>query len=481
MYWSEDKKPLAYARGSAEPWNRRRLVVKSGVITRRAFVSSMAASSLLCGKPADIALRIERAQIEVAPGHTITTTTYNGTAPGPLIRMREGVTALVEIFNRTDIAEYVHWHGFEIPAEQDGTPEEGSWEVPANGSLRYEITPSQAGSRYIHSHAMTMGDLSRGVYSGQFAFVYVEPKRNAGRYDQEIFLSTHEWDARMMLEQSDESVEEEPDESEASSMEIRYGIRSINGKAVGAGEPIRVKEGQRVLFHLLNASATENVQLHLPGHAFYVVALDGNPVPCPNWVSVVELGVGERVDAFVEMNNPGVWILGAVAEDVQRSGLGIRVEYAFRQGEPCYARPGNSPWEYLRFGLHGEAPTPDEVIPMRILKVPPDKRGMESWSLNGHVYSERDEPQLLTRGRRYRLAFNNRTPEAHPLHLHRVPFELVRIGAKATTGVKKDVIVVQPYQTMQVDFIPQQQGLVLFHCHQQMHMEAGFKRLFKVV
>ncbi len=58
-----------------------------------------------------------------------------------------------------------------------------------------------------------MTDLSRGVYSGQFAFPYVEPRRNAGRYDQEIFFSTHEWEPRLMLEQSDESAEEEPDEA----------------------------------------------------------------------------------------------------------------------------------------------------------------------------------------------------------------------------------------------------------------------------
>jgi FtsP/CotA-like multicopper oxidase with cupredoxin domain len=328
---------------------------------------------------------------------------------------------------------------------------------------------------------MTMTDLSRGPYSGQFAFVHVEPNRSPGRYDQEIFLSTHEWQPRLVLEQDAESAEEEPDESVPASMEIRYGIRSINGKALGHGEPIRVKQGQRVLFHLLNASATENVQLHLPGHQFYVVALDGNPVPRPNWVSVLELGVGERVDALVEMNNPGVWILGAVDGDVQSSGLGIRLEYALRQGEPRYARPGSLPWDYLRFGLNGAASEPDEVIPMRILKVPPDEGGMEKWSINGHIYSERDEPRILTRGRRYRLAFNNRTPEAHPLHLHRMTFELTGIGSRATAGIKKDVIVVQPYQTMQVDFVPRQPGLVLFHCHQQMHMDAGFKRLFKVV
>jgi FtsP/CotA-like multicopper oxidase with cupredoxin domain len=460
-------------------------------ITRRTFAAGIAtagrlytqkrAGSSLPGRPADIVLRIEPTRIEVAPGRTITTATYNGTAPGPLIRRREGVRASVEVVNRTGAPEYVHWHGLEVTAELDGTPEEGSPAVLPNGSLRYEITPLQAGSRYIHSHAMAMTDLSRGVYSGQFAFVYVEPRRNPGRYDQEIFLSTHEWEPRLAQEPVAESAEEDEDETEPASMEVRYGIRSINGKALGHGEPVRVKEGQRVLFHVLNASATENVQLHLPGHEFYVVALDGNPVPRPGRVSVLELGVGERVDAFVEMNHPGRWVLGAVADDVRKSGLGIVVEYAFRQGAPQFARSGDAPWDYLRFGRKEQAPTPDEAIPMRILKVPPDQHGMESWSINGHVYSESDEPRILKRGRRYRLAFNNRTPEAHPLHLHRNTFELVRIGPHATKGVRKDVFVLQPYQTAEADFVPRQQGLLLFHCHQQMHMDMGFKRLFKVV
>jgi len=162
--------------------------------------------------------------------------------------MREGVPTSVEIFNRTEVPEYVHWHGLEISAELDGTPEEGSLAVPANGSLCYEITPLQAGSRYVHSHAMAMTDLSRGVYSGQFAFVYVEPRRNPGRYDQEIFLSTHEWEPRLEPEQSDESAEEDEDETESGSMEIRYGIRSINGKALGHGEPIRGRRGSASCF-----------------------------------------------------------------------------------------------------------------------------------------------------------------------------------------------------------------------------------------
>lgn len=430
---------------------------------------------------ADVTLRIERARIDVAPGHTIDTATYNGSAPGPLIRMAEGVPATIEIVNRTDVPEYVHWHGFEIPPELDGTPEEGSLVVPAGGHLRYQITPLQAGSRYVHSHAMTMNDLSRGVYSGQFAFVYVEPRRNPGRYDQEIFLSTHEWEPRLGMEADDESAGEDEDESARPSMEIGYGVCSVNGKALGHGEPLRVKEGQRVLFHVLNASATENVQLHLPGHKFYVVALDGNPAPRPASASVLELGVGERVDAIVEMNNPGVWIFGSVADNALRNGMGILLEYASSHGEPRHAPAGDEPFDYLRFGRTQESPPPDEVIPMRILRVAADEQGMERWSIDAHVYSDRDEPKVLTSGRRYRLAFNNRTPEAHPLHLHRYTFELVRMGAHATAGIRKDVLTLPPYQTAEVDFVPRETGLALFHCHQQMHMEMGFKRLFRIV
>jgi FtsP/CotA-like multicopper oxidase with cupredoxin domain len=281
------------------------------------------------------------------------------------------------------------------------------------------------------------------------------------------------------VEQSAE--EEEEDEPGQDSIEVRYGINTINGKALGHGDPIRVKEGQRVLFHILNASATENIALHLPGHSFYVIALDGNPVPRPGRVTALDLGVGERVDAVVEMNNPGVWILGSTADELRRSGLGIRLEYTSRQGDPQYVPPGGVAFDYLRFGRNQKAPSADEVIPMRITRVPAGEDGMEKWAINRHVYSDRDEAKVLHRGRRYRMAFNNRSEEIHPLHLHRYSFELVRIGLTATGGVNKDVITLQPYQTAEVDFIPHQPGPALFHCHHQMHMEMGFKRLFRVV
>jgi len=57
-----------------------------------------------------------------------------------------------------------------------------------------------------------------------------------------------------------------------------------------------------------------------------VVALDGNPVPTPRKVRVLALGVAERIDAVVEMNRPGVWILGTPHDDDRRDGMGIVLE-----------------------------------------------------------------------------------------------------------------------------------------------------------
>jgi FtsP/CotA-like multicopper oxidase with cupredoxin domain len=157
---------------------------------------------------------------------------------------------------------------------------------------------------------------------------------------------------------------------------------------LGHGEPIRVKRGQRLLFHILNGSATEIRSLTLPGHAFEVVALDGNPVPTPVKVPVLWLGTAERISAVVEMNHPGVWVLGDLETTTDGTGWG-------------------------------------------------------SW-----------------------------------WNTHRHSIELTRVGGKATAGILKDVVMLGGYQETEIDFVADNPGLTLFHCHQQLHMDFGFMTLF---
>ena len=436
--------------------------------------------------PADVTLRIGDVLVDIAKDHTLSTTGYNGAVPGPLIRLRQGVPVLVDLFNDTDAPELVHWHGQILPAEVDGAQEEQSLPVPAHGHLRYRLTPTPAGARFVHTHVMPMSSLARGTYTGQFAFVYIEPRDNPGRYDQEIFLATHEWEP---FYTTAEDEAEEPGapppppqnkDDTPNGWEIGYQRFTINGKCLGHGEPLRVKQGQRVLFHFLNASATENIQLALPGHRFLVLALDGNPVPHPALVDVLELGTAERVDALVEMKSPGVWILGTPKDDDRHNGMGIVVEYANQAGAPRWIAPPRTPWDYTLFGEARALPNPDEVIPLVFGKINGGAGGFNRWTVNGAGYDPHRAPRLLHQGRRYRLIFDNQTDDAHPVHLHRNSFELTNVWGRPTAGVFKDVVLVKGFRQIQVDLTPAMDGLTLFHCHQQLHMDYGFKLLFNV-
>jgi FtsP/CotA-like multicopper oxidase with cupredoxin domain len=440
--------------------------------------------------PADVTLRIAPVLVNIAKDHTISTIGYNGQVPGPLIRLREGVPVTVDLFNDTDAPEFVHWHGLTIPADVDGAPEEKSLAVPAHGHLRYRLTPQPSGARFVHSHVMPMSDLNRGTYTGQFGFVYIEPKNNPGRYDREIFLATHEWEPFFTTEEEMDDPDITPAEkarkeaedkkSKPNGWEIGYQRFTINGKALGYGEPIRVKEGERVLFHILNGSATENIELALAGHRFQVVALDGNPVPRPQSVDVLSLGTAERISAIVEMKNPGVWILGTPHDDDRRDGMGIVVEYANRKGVPRWIKPQRKPWDYTIFGETRPVPDPVETIPLAIGKINGGTGAFNQWTVNGKVFNEKDEPRSLLKGKRYRLVFDNQTDDPHPLHLHRNSFELTNVYGNPTSGVMKDVVLVKGFRKIAVDFVPGMEGLTLFHCHQQLHMDYGLKTLFNV-
>jgi FtsP/CotA-like multicopper oxidase with cupredoxin domain len=211
------------------------------------------------------------------------------------------------------------------------------------------------------------------------------------------------------------------------------------------------------------------------------MALDGNVVPTPADVPVLWLGTAERISAIVHMNSPGVWVMGDLDDDDRRHGLGIVVEYAGQRGKPQWIKPKAVHWDYTRFAMPGVTPaTADETIEMTIVKNNAALGGFNQWTLNGEAYSMRTMKPAYTlrQGRRYRLKFRNASDDIHPLHLHRHSFELTHIGGKATAGLIKDVVMLGGFQELALDFVADNPGLTLFHCHQQLHMDFGFMTLF---
>jgi FtsP/CotA-like multicopper oxidase with cupredoxin domain len=442
-------------------------------------------------------LRIATGLIELSPEHILSTTLYNGQFPGPLLRFTEGERVVVDLQNDTDVPEQVHWHGQFLPTDVDGAAEQGTPFVPAHGTRRISFVPRPSGFRFVHTHVMAGPDLARGTYTGQVCPVYVEPKLNAGAYDREVFIVLKEF-APSWSRGGDMAVDmlTGAPVAELKSMakatddrhkgpkgfEVGYELFSINGRMRGHGEPIRVKHGERVLFHVLNASATEIRSLALPGHTFRVIALDGNPVPTPATVPLVWLGTAERVSAIVEMTRPGVWVMGDLADDDRHHGMGIVVEYAGRKGPAVWTPPPHPfRWDYARFGHPRVAPaSPDRTIAITVAKENGAEGGFNRWTLNGSAFSHDAMTPVYSvhTGERVRVRFRNASDDVHPLHLHRHSFELTRIGGKETSGVMKDVVMLGGFQELEFDFVADNPGRTLIHCHQQLHMDYGFMAVF---
>ena len=108
------------------------------------------------------------------------------------------------------------------------------------------------------------------------------------------------------------------------------------------------------------------------------------------------------------------------------------------------------------------------------------EQGFNRWTINDMAFDMKAmRPMMkLQRGKRYRLRMRNASDDIHPMHLHRHRLEITSIAGKPTAGLLKDVAMLGGYQTMDVDFIADQPGLSLFHCHMQLHMDFGFMALF---
>jgi len=493
-------------------FSRRNFLKMTGVLAGSAFLPPMAAKTAIAegnstpidNGPADYTVRIATTPIEIAPNRIISATTYNGQFPGPLLRFKEGQPVTVDIYNDTDTPEQLHWHGQMVPVEVDGAAEEGTPFIPAHGKRRITFTPRPAGLRFYHTHNRAGANLAAGQYSGEVGPVYIEAQHEPGNYDREVFLTLKEFEpsfsrggdmpqkllppvrVKALEQQGESAMKASLAKGMPKGYEVGYGAFTINGRMLGHGEPVRVKPGERVLFHVLNGSATEIRSLALPGHSFRVVALDGNPVPNTATVPVLWLGTAERVSAIVEMSHAGVWTMGDLADDDRRHGMGIVVEYARHAGKPQWIAPPHSIWNYTRFAKPGvESPAPDETLEMTFAKDNAAEEGFNRWTINGVAYpmSQEMAPASfhLRQGRRYRIHMRNASDDIHPIHLHRHSFELTSFAGKPTAGVLKDVFMLGGYQEASVDFVADNPGLTLFHCHQQLHMDFGFMTLFDYV
>lgn len=225
---------------------------------------------------------------------TATAWTYNGTAPGPLIRVTEGDRVRILVKNELDEPTTVHWHGLDVPNAMDGVPDLTQKPIQPGETFAYEFTASPAGTFMYHSHFDSDVQVSAGLYA---PFI-VDPKDGV-KADVDVTLMLSEW--RIVGGQTFAAMP-------MTGMDPNY--FTINGKAFPATETINVQRGQRVRLRFISIGQFVH-PMHLHGMPFKIVATDGHPVPEAAQLTkdTVLVAPGERYDVEFTATEPGKWML----------------------------------------------------------------------------------------------------------------------------------------------------------------------------
>ena len=421
-------------------------------------------------------------RIELQPGLTASVWAFNGTVPGPLIRVRQGDLIVVHLRNRLPVGTTIHWHGLAVPNGEDGVAGVTQDPVPSGRSATYAFVARTAGTYWYHSHQRGAEQVDRGLYG----LLVIDPGRAAPDSQADRFLVYDEWPLGLEMPS--------PPADGGAAMSA-YVTVSVNGKSGPAIEPINVIPGSRVRLRMLNAGYLVHF-VRLDGVTVRVVAFDGHEVSGGRLTSdALPLGPGERMDVEFTAPQRGFWI--SLQEGFPPSaGAAVEVEADGRaraQGPPADgdirpvldifaygARAADSPWPQGAVATRAFTLTLTEVARgpgSTAASMPGMEMGDVLYEINGQAFPATD-PLEVSATDRVAITFINRGRMDHSMHLHGHAFQLLERDRNAVPGViVKDTVVVRPGVSVTVGFVADNPGWWMVHCHELHHSAGGMMAL----
>lgn len=272
----------------------------------------------------EFTLTAEEVDWEFQPGTTVRAWAYNGQVPGPEIRVREGDRVRITLVNKLPVGTTIHWHGLNVPPDQDGPAGLNQAPVEPGESFTYDWIATPAGTRWYHSHT----DVATQVMLGLYGSLIVEPKHGGEHYDRDYTYVLSEWDIELTPDVATGKAPRGPRDQTLRGGELGTDLFLMNGKIHEAIPPILVREGDKVLIRLVNAGTLAH-PFHTHGHSFQIVATDGNPVPKGARLTkdTVWIAPGERYDIAFDADNPGVWMAHCHIENHAANGMMTVIQY----------------------------------------------------------------------------------------------------------------------------------------------------------
>jgi len=421
-----------------------------------------------------------------APGTSFDALAYNGTLPGPILRVANGQRFRAKYLNKSGVSTSIHWHGMILPNAMDGAVGVTQAAVPPGETFLYEFDAGPPGTRWYHDHGANMG-LTRGL----FGMIIVEDPRDA-RPDAEFALVFHDVPRMETVMRAMHGLSHAPMTDPLGSPEllgmraddkmgdeVAYSAHCINGSSYPGTAPLKVKVGQNVRLRILNANPTQTRYVRLAGHRLRVTHGDGNRLIQPVEVDALRIGVAERYDAWFEVTKPGAWLLQGISTDPLTFEQAVVVhtegmEHASPTGS-SQSLEGVDYFTYEKAGGVATAPLDRTAQIHKELVLGGGEYGSSSWTIDGRTYPH-TEKILVKRGDRVIVRFTNKTDMDHPMHLHGHTFDIVEINGKSLLRpLAKDISLVPGNGgtvTWRFD-ATSPAGRWLLHCHNDIHMMDG--------
>jgi FtsP/CotA-like multicopper oxidase with cupredoxin domain len=220
---------------------------------------------------------------------------YNGSIPGPTLKVQQVTEIAVNVINYGDLETTVHWHGLRLENKYDGVPHATQAPIPVGGRFTYRIQFPDPGLYWYHPHIREDYTQELGLY-GNILVVPAEP----GYWppaNREVILTL------------DDILLEDGKVARFSPTEITYAAmgRFGNLMLVG-GEPdlrLSAKAGEVVRLWLTNTAGTRVFNVRLPGARMKLIGGDGGRVERQEPVEEVLLAPSERAVVDVLVDQPG--------------------------------------------------------------------------------------------------------------------------------------------------------------------------------
>jgi len=419
--------------------------------------------------------------IDLGGGIQVPTWAYGPTVPGSEIRVKAGEVIRARFTNQLPEATTIHWHGISLRNDMDGVPGMTQDVVAPQGTFDYEFTAPDPGTYWFHPHVGL--HLDRGLYSP----LIVEDPAEPGRYDREYVVVLDDWSDG--LGQTPQAALEDlragrgphaahragggpfSEVLQSGGGDVSYALFLLNGRQSGAPAEFVARKGERIRFRIINAAADTPFRVALGGHQMTVTHADGFPV-VPVTVDTLMIAMAERYDVTVTIAGDGVFPLIGVAEAKADEAMAV-----VRSGSGEVPDPGVRPAE-----LNGKMLQRADLVAAESVRLPagrPDRTYKVTlgegdtgyvWTLNGKPHGQ-NKPLEVRQGERIRLNFENTTTMFHPMHLHGHTFQVVNPGGAA--GARKDTTIVRPKEPVSVEFVADNPGQWMIHCHNNYHQEGG--------